>query len=93
VIFSLNADSGEILSQALLSGKPDVLFYNSGCNHIYIAIGDPGVINVFDSSTLQLLETIPTEKGAHTLGFDSLLNKVYAFLPTTHRAAVFLDGA
>jgi hypothetical protein len=34
---------------------------------------------------------ITTEKGAHTLGFDASRNKVYAFLPQTHRAAVYKD--
>jgi hypothetical protein len=29
--------------------------------------------------------------GAHTLGFDADRNKVYAFLPKTHRAAVYVD--
>lgn len=28
---------------------------------------------------------------AHTLAFDAERNKVYAFLPQTHRAAVYVD--
>ena len=90
-LFSLDADSGEILAQAPLSGKPDVLFNNPTRRHLYVAVGDPGVIDVFDSLTLQLLETVTTEKGAHTLGFDPLRNKLYAFLPNSHRADVFND--
>lgn len=93
VIFTLNADTGEILSQVALSGKPDVIFNNSTRQHLYAAIGDPGVIDVFDTQTFQRLETVPTEKGAHTLGFDPLRNKIYAFLPNTHRAAVYIDLA
>ena len=93
VVFTLDADTGEIQAQAALSGKPDVLFYNSTCLHLYVAIGDPGVIDVFDVQTLQRLETVPTEKGAHTLGFDPVRNKIYAFLPNTHRAIVFNDLA
>jgi DNA-binding beta-propeller fold protein YncE len=91
VLFALNADSGEILSQSALSGTPDVIFYNPSRRRLYVAIGDPGVMDVFDAQTLQRLETVPTEKGAHTLGFDALRNKIYAFLPGTHRAAVFSD--
>jgi hypothetical protein len=34
---------------------------------------------------------IATEKDAHTIGFDADRNKVYAFLPQTHRAAVYVD--
>jgi DNA-binding beta-propeller fold protein YncE len=91
MLFALNADSGEILSQSALSGVPDVIFYNPSRHRLYVAVGDPGVIDVFDAQTLQRLETVPTEKGAHTLGFDALRNKIYVFLPGTHRAAVFSD--
>ena len=40
---------------------------------------------------MQRIEVVATEKGAHTIGFDADRNKVYAFLPQTHRAAVYLD--
>lgn len=91
MLISLNADTGEMLARASLSGKPDVIFLNPSCGHLYVAVGDPGVIDLFDARTLQLLETVPTEKGAHTLGFDRGSNKIYAFCPATHRAAVFSD--
>jgi len=91
VVFTLNADTGKIQMQAALSGVPDVIFYNAIRRHLYVAVGDPGVIDVFDPQTLMRLETLPTEKGTHTLGFDSLRSKLYAFLPATHRAAVFND--
>jgi len=93
VLFTMSADTGEILTQAALSGVPDVIFYNSIRRHLYVAVGDPGVIDVFDSQTLQRLEIVGTEKGAHTLGFDPLRNKLYAFLPNTHRAVVYNDLA
>ena len=91
IVFGLNADTGEILLQAPLSGVPDVVFHNPSRRHLYAAVGDPGVIDVFDAPTLKRLETVPTEKGVHTLGFDARHNKVYAFLPDTHRAAIFID--
>jgi hypothetical protein len=37
-------------------------------------------------------ETVWTEKGAPTLAFDAASNTVYAFLPETHRAGVYMDG-
>jgi hypothetical protein len=40
---------------------------------------------------LRKLKTVPTEKGAHTIAFDKARNKVYAFLPQSHRALVFID--
>jgi DNA-binding beta-propeller fold protein YncE len=92
-VFTVDVETGEILKQTTLSGKPDVIFYNATRRHLYVAIGDPGVIDVVDTRSLQLLETVPTEKGAHTLGFDQLRSKVYAFLPHTHSAEVFHDIA
>lgn len=85
--------SGAIQSTHALSGEPDVVFFNAALRHLYVAIGDPGVIDVFETGTLRRLESIATERGAHTIGFDAIHNTVYAFLPGTHRAAVYQDHA
>ena len=74
-----------------LSGGPDVIFYNPKLEHLYVAIGDPGVIEVYDTTALKRVQTVKTELGAHTIAFSADPNKVYAFLPGTHRAAVFRD--
>jgi DNA-binding beta-propeller fold protein YncE len=87
----LEADSGQALKQLELSGPPDVIFFNPRLRHLYVAIGEPGVVDVFDTDRLERIETIQTEPDAHTLGFDAERNKVFAFLPETHRAAVYLD--
>ncbi len=84
--------TGAIQGEANLSGTPDVIFYNLAFCHLYVAISDPGVIDVFDTRSMEKLQTISTEKGAHTIALDSDRNKVYAFLPQTHRAAVFIEG-
>jgi DNA-binding beta-propeller fold protein YncE len=90
-LVTLDTTSGKVLSQLPLSGVPDVIFYNASLEHLYVAVGNPGVIDVFDTSGMRRIETISTEKGAHTIGFDSSRNKVYAFLPESHRAAIYLD--
>jgi DNA-binding beta-propeller fold protein YncE len=87
----LEAHSGRVLDERPLSGVPDVAFLNARLAHLYVAIGDPGIIDVFDSRTLERVETVATERGAHTIAFDGDRNKVYAFLPQTHRAAVYVD--
>jgi DNA-binding beta-propeller fold protein YncE len=90
-LVTVDVRSGNIINLADISGVPDVIFYNAHLQHLYVAVGDPGVIDVFDTNTMTRLETIPTERGAHTLAFDARQNKVYAFLPETHRAAVYVD--
>ena len=89
----LHADSGKVFKQLELSGSPDVIFFNRALRHLYVAIGDPGVVDVFDTDRLERIETVQTEPGAHTLGFDAERNKIYSFLPKTHRAAVYVDTA
>ena len=89
----LEADSGKALKQVELSGPPDVIFFNQRLRHLYVATGDPGVVDVFDTDRLTRIETIQTEPGAHTIGFDAERNKIFAFLPKTHRAAAYLDRA
>ena len=88
----IDSHSGTVQALAELSGVPDVIFFNNDLHHLYVAIGNPGVIDVFHTEPLRLLESIPTEQGAHTLAFSASHNKVYAFLPQTHRAAVFLEN-
>jgi hypothetical protein len=48
----LNPDSGEVLKQLELSGSPDVIFFNRVLRHLYVAIGDPGVVDVFDTDVI-----------------------------------------
>lgn len=90
-LITLDSGTGEVLSRAELSGSPDVIFFNSKLRHLYVAIGDPGVIDVFDTVTMKRAGTTSTEKGAHTIAFDAETHQVYAFLPESHRAAVYID--
>jgi DNA-binding beta-propeller fold protein YncE len=83
--------SGTISKIANLSGAPDVIFFNPALKHLYVAMGDPGFIDIFDTRPMERIAVIETEKGAHTIAFDVARNKVYAFLPQTHRAAVYVD--
>jgi len=87
----VDARSGAVRSAHAISGVPDVVFFNAAFRRLYVAIGDPGVIEVFETETMRRLESVSTEPGAHTLGFDAVRNTVYAFLPETNRAAVYRD--
>ena len=90
-LVTVDSTTGEALHKTGLSGQPDVIFFNPSLHHLYVAVGKPGVIDVIDTDTLELIETRPTEDGAHTIAFDGDRNKVYAFLPRGHRAAVYQD--
>jgi DNA-binding beta-propeller fold protein YncE len=91
VLLELDADTGRIVSTEEIAGAPDVVFFNPALGRVYVAIGEPGVIDVFDTDPLRRHETVSTEAGAHTLAFDPVRSLVVAFLPMTHRASVYED--
>ncbi|HZY92271.1 MAG TPA: hypothetical protein VFG07_05820 [Thermoplasmata archaeon] len=82
---------GEVKDAAALSGPPDVVYFNSQRRHLYVAIGDPGVIDVFDTDSMTKIETVSTEPGAGTLAFDPTANLVCAVLQDSHRLLCFSD--
>jgi DNA-binding beta-propeller fold protein YncE len=88
-LVTIDLDSGAVLGQRPLSGAPDVVFLDAALHRLYVAIGDPGVIDVFRTETDTLIETVHTEKGAHTLAFDPSTHFVYSLLPAAHAAGVF----
>jgi hypothetical protein len=59
----LDARSGRVSHELALSGTPDVIFCNAQRHRLYLAIGDPGVIDIVDTQRMGLIETIKTEAG------------------------------
>ena len=88
-LITLDAQSGKILRQNTLSGAPDVVFFDRMHGRLYVAIGKPGSIDVFDTKTMEKLGSIATEEGAHTIALSPAGDQVYAFLPASHRAAIY----
>jgi DNA-binding beta-propeller fold protein YncE len=88
-LLAISLDSGKVEETAELSGVPDVVFFNERRRQVYVAVGDPGVIDVVDADDFARLGTVQTEPGAHTIGFDARRELVYAFLPASHAAGVY----
>ena len=44
---------------------------------------------VFDTTTMMRLGSVATEKGAHTTALPPSGDGLYAFLPGSHRAAIY----
>ena len=89
VLVTLDAGTGKVLNEGKLSGVPDVVWFNAKRRQLYVAVGDPGVVDVFDTTTMQSLGTVATEKGAHTTAFPPAGDSLVAFLPESHRAALY----
>jgi DNA-binding beta-propeller fold protein YncE len=86
---TLDTRSGQILAQDPLSGAPDVVFFDRVHRRLYVAVGDPGTIDVFDTKALKKLASVATEKGAHTFALATDGSQLYVFLPANHRAAIY----
>ena len=85
----LDRDSGELLGMLPLPGAPDVVMHDHELRRLYVAIGEPGVVCSFDSDRLVHVETIDTELGAHTAGWDPVGRCLYVFCPESGGAAVY----
>ena len=90
-LVEMDIGSGEITNVWPIAGPPDVTFFNPSSGLVHVAIGEPGLIEVFETDGMRRVEVTRTEMGAHTLGFDQAHHMIYAFLPDSHRALVFHD--
>ncbi|HSV25509.1 MAG TPA: YncE family protein [Xanthobacteraceae bacterium] len=88
-LITLDARSGKVLGQNPLSGSPDVVFFDRVHERLYVAAGEPGTIDVFDTKTMGKLGTVATELGAHTFALAPTGGQIYVFLPRSHRAAIY----
>jgi len=89
----LDRESGRPRADAVpLAGPPDVLWLNPSRQRLYVAIGQPGVVQVVNTQTMTLVETVPTEDGAHTLTFDESRQRLYVFLPRSGCAAIYAEA-
>jgi DNA-binding beta-propeller fold protein YncE len=85
----IERDSGNTAAALPLPGSPDVVWHDPERARLYVAVGDPGTVTVVDTATLGIVETISTEQGAHTLGWDPTDRTLYVFCPKSGGAALF----
>ncbi len=85
----MHRDSGVIAATVPLPGAPDVVWHDPVARELYVAVGDPGTVTVVDTAALELVESVTTERGAHTLGWDPTHETLYVFCPGSGGAALF----
>jgi hypothetical protein len=84
---------GRLRARAKLAAAPDVVMFDRGLRRLYVAMGSPGLVQSFDTADVRLIETIETEEGAHTIGWDPELRRLWAFAPRSCGALVYEDVA
>jgi DNA-binding beta-propeller fold protein YncE len=92
VVVALDLETGRELGQVAIAGAPDAIWCNAARDRLYVAIEDPGVVDVINTRSLTLEEEIATEPGAHTTAFDPDRQRLYVFLPVSCRVAVYSES-
>ncbi|HLW48634.1 MAG TPA: hypothetical protein VKW09_12810 [bacterium] len=91
-VIALDLDAGREVADAAIAGEPDAIWHNPDRWHLYVAIGQPGLIAVVDTREKTTVQEIVTEAGAHTTAFDRARQRLYVFLPGTCRAAIYAEA-
>lgn len=90
-VVTLDTSKGLELAQVPISGMPDAIWHNHRAARLYVAIQDPGVIDVVNTETMTVEEQIFTELGTHTSAFDPRRQRLYVFLPSC-RVAMYEES-
>jgi DNA-binding beta-propeller fold protein YncE len=90
VVLDLTRDQ-EVASMPI-DGEPDAIWFNARRQRLYVAIGQPGVVDVVDCQRMIVAERLTTEEGAHTTAFDAARQLLYVFFPRSCRAAVYQEA-
>jgi YVTN family beta-propeller protein len=83
-VVALDVATGNVLARVPIAGVPDAIWHNHQHDRLYVAIGNPGVIEVVNTATMTVEEHILTSVGAHTSAFDATWQRLYVFLPSCH---------
>jgi DNA-binding beta-propeller fold protein YncE len=86
-VVTLDLASGRELAQVPIAGLPDAIWHNHRLDRLYVAIPNPGMIDVVNTESMMVEEEISTEMGAHTTAYDALRQRLYVFLPSCRVAA------
>jgi DNA-binding beta-propeller fold protein YncE len=66
----LDLESDREVGTVPITGVPDAIWYNPSRKRRYVAIGDPGVVDVVNTGTLSVDQQVVSAKGAHTTAYD-----------------------
>jgi DNA-binding beta-propeller fold protein YncE len=91
-VLQLDLAGGAITGQAAIAGVPDAIWHDAARQRLYVAMGDPGMVQVIETQSMQVVQTLTTEPGAHTTALDVERGMMYVFLPATCRAGVFVES-
>jgi sugar lactone lactonase YvrE len=74
----VDADSGKTLATAAIGDGPDAAGWSASRKLVFASCGE-GVLSVIDAASpdYKTVETLPTQAGARTMGYDAKTDRVY----------------
>jgi hypothetical protein len=87
----LDLGSGIEVGCAPIAGPPDAIWYNAERRRLYVAIAEPGMVEVIDTESMTTVQLLVTEAGAHTTAFDRAHQRLVVFLAASCQAAIYRD--
>jgi len=88
----IDRDSHAVEATLPLPGTPDVVMYDRELGRLYVAVGSPGTVSVFEVRRRAHRETIETEEGAHTIGWDPASRRLFVFQPKSCGVAIYQES-
>jgi DNA-binding beta-propeller fold protein YncE len=85
----LNSLDGRELDKVAIAGVPDAIWFDAGTSSVYVAVGEPGLLQIVDTTRMSVVEAIETERGAQTTAVDRRRQALYVFKPITCSVAAF----
>jgi DNA-binding beta-propeller fold protein YncE len=89
-LIEVGSGSGELRRSWVLAGGPDATFFNPASGLVHVAIGDPGLVQSFDTRT-GARGDFTTAPGAKTTALIPP-NGLYVFSPTHHGALALVEN-
>ncbi len=88
----MDKTNGSIVATVPEAGGSDIVWYNSGDNHYYLAgsnmtsdgtkAGQPApALQIIDAATNKFIQGLPTKKSAHAVAVDPATNHIYVPIP------------
>jgi DNA-binding beta-propeller fold protein YncE len=88
-VVCLSSVDGTEVAKVAIAGVPDAVWFNPAASSLYVAIAEPGVLQVVDTHRMAIAEAIKTEPGAQTTAFDLRRQDLYVFKPISCSVAAF----
>jgi DNA-binding beta-propeller fold protein YncE len=85
----IDTRSGAERGRVEIGGAPDAIWFNDATQELFVAIGDPGLLQVVDTQTLAVEETVHVGLGTQTTALDSVRQQLYVFRPSTCDVAAY----